>query len=241
MTMAGALEETASPRRAEGTQRRCIVSREVRPKGDLLRFVVSPAGEVVPDIDARLPGRGLWMRCERDIFLRASKGGALARASRRRVRMAEDLEAIIESQLARRMVDGVAMARRAGGAVAGFERVRGVIGGLRGALGTARGAPLLLTACDAPAPDAGKLVEAVARLAAGAGETRVWRVAVLRAAELGRAFGRERTVHAWIGPGRVAERILGDAKRLAGFRDGTTLGPIGTPGGAEREGVKVQR
>ena len=61
----GAAETAASP------QRRCIVTGEVRDRGRLVRFVVGPDGTVVPDIDERLPGRGLWLLPRRDIVNRA--------------------------------------------------------------------------------------------------------------------------------------------------------------------------
>src|SRR3982750_2664070 len=47
------------------TMRMCAVSREVRPIGELIRFVVSPQGEVIPDLKRKLPGRGLWVSASR--------------------------------------------------------------------------------------------------------------------------------------------------------------------------------
>ncbi len=37
----------------------CAVTRQVAPTDDLIRFVLSPTGEVVPDLKRKLPGRGL--------------------------------------------------------------------------------------------------------------------------------------------------------------------------------------
>ena len=50
---------------ATGPLRRCIVTRQVLPKEALLRFVIDPAGAVVPDGAGKLPGRGLWVKAER--------------------------------------------------------------------------------------------------------------------------------------------------------------------------------
>ena len=47
------------------TMRMCAVTREVRPIDELIRFVVSPTGEVVPDLKRKLPGRGLWVSASR--------------------------------------------------------------------------------------------------------------------------------------------------------------------------------
>src|SRR3954451_18720818 len=53
------------------TMRMCAVSREVRPIGELIRFVVSPQGEVVPDLKRKLPGRGLWVTASRQTVAKA--------------------------------------------------------------------------------------------------------------------------------------------------------------------------
>ena len=47
------------------TMRMCAVSREVRPIGELIRFVVAPSGEVIADLKRKLPGRGLWVSASR--------------------------------------------------------------------------------------------------------------------------------------------------------------------------------
>ena len=39
--------------------RRCIATGKSGPRRSLLRFVVDPDGEVVPDVADRLPGRGM--------------------------------------------------------------------------------------------------------------------------------------------------------------------------------------
>ncbi|HET6224250.1 MAG TPA: DUF448 domain-containing protein, partial [Dongiaceae bacterium] len=56
---------------ATGPLRRCLVTREVLPKTDLVRFVVGPDGVLVPDVAGRLPGRGLWVKAQRDVLAAA--------------------------------------------------------------------------------------------------------------------------------------------------------------------------
>ena len=43
------------------TLRMCAVTRAVRPIDELIRFVVAPSGEVIPDLNRKLPGRGMWV------------------------------------------------------------------------------------------------------------------------------------------------------------------------------------
>jgi predicted RNA-binding protein YlxR (DUF448 family) len=192
---------TPPPERPEGPQRRCIVTGETGDRSALLRFVVGPDGAIVPDIEARLPGRGLWLTPRRDIVERAVAKRIFARAARRSVSASPELADRIESLLARRCYDAIGLARRAGLAVAGFERVGDAV--RRGQVG------LLLVALDGAEAGHRKL----AALGRGVPSARV-----LTAAELGGAFGRERTVHAAIAGGPLCRRLLLDLTRLAGLR-----------------------
>ena len=47
-------------------QRTCIVTRVVQPPEAMIRFVRGPDGSVVPDLRAKLPGRGAWISARRD-------------------------------------------------------------------------------------------------------------------------------------------------------------------------------
>jgi hypothetical protein len=190
----------------EAPQRRCIVTGETGDRSALLRFVVGPDGAVVPDIDARLPGRGLWLLPRRDIVERAVAKRFFSRAARRAVEVPQGLAARIEALLARRCRDTLGLARRAGLAVAGFERVSGAV---------RRGdAALLLLARDGA--DASRR-----RLAMLAQSATV--ASVLDAAEQGAAFGHERAVFVAVGSGPLCSRLLLDLERLAGFRSTTAL------------------
>jgi predicted RNA-binding protein YlxR (DUF448 family) len=187
-------------------QRRCIVTGEIRDRAVLLRFVVGPDGAVVPDIDARLPGRGLWLRPRRDIVERAVAKRIFARAARRPVSVAPELVDRIEDLLARRCGDSLGLARRAGGAVAGFDRVGEALRHGRAAL--------LLCALDGAEGGRQKLAALARELPSAS---------VLTAAELGTAFGRERVVHAAIAGGALCDRLLLDLVRLAGLRPGAVV------------------
>src|SRR5260370_15291879 len=105
-----------------GPQRRCIATGQIHDRSILLRFVVSPEGELVPDVASRLPGRGLWLTPRRDILESALAKRSVARAARRSVSMAPGLAARVEALLVRRCCDALGLARRSGLAVAGFEK-----------------------------------------------------------------------------------------------------------------------
>ncbi len=187
-----------------GPERRCLASGRVAPKTSLIRLVVSPDGKVVPDLDAKLPGRGHYLAPERAVVERAEAKGLIRRATGAEVEpgMAGRLEAL----LVRRLVERIGLARKAGQAVAGFEKVREH---LKKASGTA--GAVLLEASDGAADGRSKLVP----LAPGAEV-----VDCLSASELAQAFGREHTVHGFVARGAFAERIVQEAGRLKGLRAG---------------------
>ncbi len=204
-TLALADEINAEP---SGALRTCLVTGESRDKSELLRFVVGPDGAVVPDIEGRLPGRGLWLLPRRDIVAAASAKRLFARAARRNVSVADGLADRVEELLVRRCVDLIGLARRAGQAVTGFAKVEAALD--KGE------AAVLVEAAEGSAGGRGKLK----RLAPGLPV-----IDALTAAELGRAFAREQAVHACLSRGGLAKKFLAEAARLAGFRAAKDVEP----------------
>jgi len=182
--------------------RRCIVTGEAQPKRGLIRFAVSPDGLVVPDILGKLPGRGIWVAAEREALETAVKKRLFARAAKQAVVVPETLVADVEAGLARRLIDGISMARKAGQAVAGYEKVKDWLGKDE--------ARILLQASDGSPRGKTKLY-------APGGRGSFFEV--LSASELGLSFGRERVIHAALGFGGLTERIREDAIRLSGVRE----------------------
>lgn len=60
--------------------RQCIGCREMKPKGELIRVVRSPEGEISIDDAGRKPGRGAYVCRSSDCLRRAQKSRALERA-----------------------------------------------------------------------------------------------------------------------------------------------------------------
>ena len=96
------------------TMRMCAVSREVRPTEELIRFVLSPDGTVVPDIKRKLPGRGLWITASRARVAEAVRRNQFSRGFKRDVRAAPALASDTEELLVRSAVEALAMAAKAG-------------------------------------------------------------------------------------------------------------------------------
>jgi hypothetical protein len=109
---------------------------------------------------------------------------------------------VLEAALVRRISELLGLARRAGQAIAGFEKAREWL-----RTGRSR---LILQASDGSADER-------ARFLSGAREA-VSVFAPLSAAALGRVFGRDHVVHVAITPGRLSERLAIEAGRLDGLR-----------------------
>lgn len=210
------------PRGGKGArepQRRCIATLESRPQSGMIRFVLSPEGQVTPDLAARLPGRGAWVTSTREAIDLALKRGAFARAFKSQVKAPADLPAQVEELLSKRALDQLGLAKRAGDLILGFEKVREAI---------RKEVPACLIEASDGAEDGRDKVLALLRGAHGPdnrqeGERPVNRglppvIGCFSADELGMALGRERVIHACLKQGRFAIIWMGELARLAGFR-----------------------
>ena len=168
----------------------------------MIRFVVAPDRRVVPDLNARLPGRGIWLSARHDVVEAARTRGAFARAARGPVTVPPDLLATLQTQLARRIGDTLGLARRAGQAVAGFTRAREWLDAGR--------AGLIVEASDGSAEERARFL--------GGWAEKVPVVTPLDAASLGTVFARDHVVHIAVAPGRLAETLRADSDRLTGLR-----------------------
>jgi len=188
-------------------RRTCIATGEQAAPEQMIRFVVGPESDVVPDLARRLPGRGMWVRAERSAVERAVIKNLFAKSARRAVKPSADLADRVERLLLERALADLGRARRAGRAVAGFTKVEGMI---------ARGrAGLLVIAEEAEGDGVGKLADRALPIA---------RLGDARA--LGGIFGREKTVYAAVARddagGGFIDRIEVGAARWRGYRSNST-------------------
>jgi predicted RNA-binding protein YlxR (DUF448 family) len=217
LTMAEAERQIeAVPDGAGPSLRRCIVTRETLEKDRLIRFVLGPEGEVVPDLAGKLPGRGAWVKAERAVLEQAVKKHAFAKAFETAVKVPADLAERVERLIDQQVVDLLGLARRSGLVVTGFEKADT-------ALRTGR-AVLLIEARDAGADGRAKLARHTLP------GVEIW--APLAAERLGRAIGRDHAVHVAVGPGGLSDRLKVALRRQNGFLpDGLSGGGHAAPSG----------
>jgi predicted RNA-binding protein YlxR (DUF448 family) len=197
-------------RRDDSTrQRRCLVSRGAFPVDQLIRFVVGPNQIIVPDIDGRLPGRGLWLRAQREIIDAACDGRHFAKAARASVQTEAGLADRVEDLLSRRCLNIVGLARRSSDAVAGFEKVKALL--------KSRKSAVLFIANDGGNDGRRKILSVGGNVAV---------IDLFSSTELGHVFGREKTVFAAVVEGGLADLLVREAGRLKGFRSAGAVGEL---------------
>ena len=178
----------------------------------MIRFVIGPNRAVVPDLAARLPGRGIWLSARLDVLEpgRAEADShrqlvrAFARAARGPVAVPSNLPSLLEEALVRRITELLGLARRAGQAMAGFEKAREWL--------KAHRARVVLQASDGSIAERARFLSGVSAA--------VPVLDPLPGAAMGRLFGRDFVVHVAIAPGKLGESLVMEAGRLTGLRNG---------------------
>jgi uncharacterized protein len=212
---------------APGMERHCALTRQLKPVGELIRFVVGPAGELVPDIKRKLPGRGIWISGTRAAVEDAIKRNVFARTFKRDVRVAPDLAALVERLLERSALDALAIAGKAGLVVSGFTKVEAA---LREDKVTA-----LIHADDAAGDGTRKLeskLDAASHRKTGENSHGIAIIDLFSGEQLDLALNRPNVVHAALLAGPGSETFLARVARLQRFR--TSNSPANAPSDGAR-------
>ena len=197
------------------TMRMCAVTREVRPIGELIRFVVSPQGEVVPDLKRKLPGRGLWVTASRQTVAEAVRRNQFSKGFKREIRAKASLPADTEALLVRSATEALAMAAKAGQVISGFSKVEGAL---------AQGQVKALIHASDGAADGIRKLDAILRQKRGnIAESQEFPqgfpvVNVLTSAELDLALGRSNVIHAALLAGPASKTFLSRCQILVRYR-----------------------
>jgi uncharacterized protein len=193
------------------TERMCAVTRAVRPIDELIRFVVAPQGEVIPDLKRKLPGRGLWVSASRQAVAEAVRRNQFSKGFKREVRAAATLVADTEALLVRSVSEALAMAAKAGQVVSGFSKVEDTL--------RLEQAQALIHASDG-APDGIRKLDAIVRQNAGIGDesSKIPIVTALTSEQLDLALGRSNVIHAAVLAGPASKTFLSRSQILVRYR-----------------------
>src|SRR6204780_920654 len=205
------------------TMRMCAVTRQVLPIDELIRFVVSPQGEVLADLKRKLPGRGLWVSASRQAVAEAVRRNHFNKGFKRDLRVTAALASDTEALLVRSAIDALAMAAKAGQVVAGFGKVEDRLAPRQGRAQVKNSAKTqvqaLIHASDG-APDGIRKLDALVRPNAGVNDDspQIPVVTALTSEQLDLALGRSNVIHAALLAGPASKTFLSRSHVLVRYR-----------------------
>lgn len=186
--------------------RQCALKKETKPTNELIRFALSPSDEIVPDIDAKAQGRGVWLTLSKSVIEEAIKKNVFASSLKQKVKLSDDLVQLVHLRLEQRLLGNLGLARKAGQLLLGGAKVRSSI--------EKKEIIALISAKDGALDGRNKIVGmAKARLEPDS----FFQIDFLTSKQLSLALGRENVIHGALINGAAANSAVERAKRLARF------------------------
>ncbi|SHL24937.1 RNA-binding protein [Roseibium suaedae] len=212
------------PKKNEPTERQCAVTRAVLPVDHLIRFVLDPQGQVVPDLKRVLPGRGVWVTAATETIEAAEKQKkrVFGRGFKCEALVDAGLAGRVDALLEKAALSALSMTRKAGELVTGFSKVEAAL----------KRDPVSGLIHASEAADDG--IRKLAGVAAGRNETAngLQIVRLFDSTQLDLALGRSNVIHAALLAGRASENFLSRVRELEAFRSNSAAKDIGNADGA---------
>ncbi|MBI1202359.1 MAG: RNA-binding protein [Rhodopseudomonas sp.] len=196
-----------------GGERFCALTRSLLPVDEMVRFVVGPAGDAVPDVKRKLPGRGIWISADRAAVNEAVKRKVFARGFKREVKVSPDLAEETERLLSRSALDALAIAGKAGNVICGFAKVEAALG---------HDGVLALIHAKEAAEDGKRKLNAALRRNKTEESREIAIIEIFSGMQLDLALNRPNVVHAALLAGPGSETFLARVARVTRFRSGNS-------------------
>ena len=211
--------------RHRSVERTCIVTRQQKPAGEMLRFVCAPDGKLVFDLKAKLPGRGVWLSATRHHLAEALKKKSFAKAFRCEIGIDPDFADNVERQLKAAALGALGMATKAGLVVTGFRSVDSAV---------RKGKVLALIQAQESSEDGRRKINNAIHATEEA-DRPVATLNIFTSNELSLALGRSNVVHAAAMVGQASENFLAKARSAVAFcTEGADTVPVLATGRRER-------
>lgn len=189
--------------------RTCIVTRESGPAVDLIRFVAAPDGRIVPDLKRNLPGRGCWIKAERQYVDEAVKRKLLPRALKTDVTVPQDLGSLVDKLLTKSALGSLALARKSGVVVTGSAKVDSAV---------RIGRAIMVLHATTAAPDGIRKLDQARHAAKLVSGTEIKAYSLFTGDEMDLAFGGGNVIHAAVIEGTAATGFVTRALQLHKYR-----------------------
>ena len=210
----GSSETEAAPPCDKGSERRCVLTGQTGLRDEFLRLALSPDGDVLPDPNAKAPGRGAWIGVDKTALVAALANGklrgALARAFKTgKLTIPDNLPDLAESGLKTAFLQRLGLEMRSGRIILGSDRIRD-----EARLGKIAA---LYHASDASEDGRRRLDQAFRVGLDAEGSGLRGEVLPLDRDALSVALGRENVVHLALADGKSAQRVAVPLGRLQTF------------------------
>lgn len=178
----------------------CFVTKEAAQRTEMLRFVVSPDRVVVFDVAEKLPGRGMWLAADKKLLEQAIAKRIFFKAAHGTVKIPEDLLTQVENALRLNCINLLALCRKAGLLVFGYEAVKKAL--------SEQNVVVAFEAADASVRGQNKLFRADDTFPV---------YTFFNRAELGQLTGQDEAVHLALSDGKLSAMAEKAACKLAYF------------------------
>jgi uncharacterized protein len=189
--------------------RTCIVTRQAKQPHELIRFVVGPNGQVVPDLKSVLPGRGCWVSADAETVALAVKRKIFARALKAEVSIDPGLVGLIERLMVKNALGSLGLLRKSGNLMTGSAKVDDLVRSGKAAF--------VLHATNGAADGIRKITQG-RKATREMGGKDVPGFALFTSHEMSLAFGGENVIHAAANAGQVSNGALAKLQALARYR-----------------------
>ncbi|WP_273790589.1 MULTISPECIES: RNA-binding protein [unclassified Bartonella] len=191
-------------------ERTCIVTRKNASAQTLIRFVIGPNNQIVPDLKANLPGRGVWISAHHAVIEKAIKQKAFHRNFKTDVEVAPNLVHVIDTLLLKAALSSLSMARKAGAIVMGATKVDAAIRSGK--------VILVLHAKETTEDGKRKIAQAIHSIQQQTNRT-IKTISLFTSDEMRVAFGSNPVMHAALLDTKAAEGFLKTTCKLISYRD----------------------
>ena len=182
--------------------RTCLVSKNSVAKKDLIRFVIDPQKQLIADIQQNLPGKGYWVKADRETISKAIKKNLILKAVNQKIDIDKNLMSTIEFQIKQKVLQQISLSRKSGQAIFGFDKIKAAV--------TNNSVNLLIQAADGSDKEKKRMLnKSIPNIIDKC----------LTSSELGKIFGREKVVHCAILGNSFIEKIIFNANRLNNLKN----------------------
>ncbi|MCL6229967.1 RNA-binding protein [Bartonella bilalgolemii] len=191
-------------------ERTCIVTKKSASAATLIRFVIGPNNQIIPDLKANLPGRGLWVSAHHTIIEKAVKHKVFSKNLKTDVEVSENLAHIVDKLLLKTALASLSMARKAGTIVTGSAKVISAI--------RADQVILVLHAKEAKEDGKRKISQAIHAIQQRINQN-IKVTSLFTSDEMSMAFGTNPVIHAALLNTKAAEGFIKAIYKLITYRE----------------------